>query len=77
MTPMTAAEIDALNAAYDAARDANPDESTHILTARVALDANLEVQRRDDESGVLYRHYPTGRLVYGWESGGFSGDVDE
>ncbi len=81
MTPMTPAEIAALNAAYEAelARrsallEADPesriDDSPHIVTADVAREAGLEVVRADDESGVLYRNR-AGRYVYGWESGGF------
>jgi hypothetical protein len=73
-TPMTAAEIAELNTAYDAAVDANPDESTHILTHLVAIEANLEVIQQDDESGTLYRR--AGRYVYGWQSGGFDDQVD-
>lgn len=68
---MTAAQIAELNANYEAAREHNPDESTHILTHDVAIAANLTVIRRDDESGILYRSN-AGELVYGWESGGFS-----
>lgn len=72
-TPMTAAEIANLNAAYDAAVAANPDESTHIITHQVAIAANLEIVREDDESGILYCR--NGRYVYGWQSGGFDGQV--
>lgn len=79
--PMTDAEIQTLNAAYEAelARrqaaaetDDRVDASTHIVTADVAREANLEVVRADDQSGVLYRRHPDGATVYGWESGGFS-----
>lgn len=76
MTPMTAVEIAKLNAAYDAARERNPEESTHILTHAVAVEAGLELVRQDDESGVLYRNR-AGRYVYGWESGGFDDQIGE
>ncbi len=69
-TPMTAAQIATLNRDYEAARAANPDESTHILTHDVAMSWGLTVVRKDDESGILYRN-SDGELVYGWESGGF------
>lgn len=73
--PMTAVEIAELNAAYEAARVANPDESTHILTYEVAMRWGLEVVRRDDQSGILYRN-SSGEHVYGWESGGFDDQID-
>lgn len=76
LTPMTAAEIAELNERYDAAREANPDESTHILTYDVAVEANLTLVRHDDESGNLYRN-SEGRYVYGWASGGFDDQVDD
>ena len=59
-----------LNRMYDAASAANPETSAHILVHQIAIDANLEVVRHDDQSGTLYRA-PGGRLIYGWESGGF------
>lgn len=74
MTPMTTAEINALNAAYEDARAANPDESTYTLTHDVAIEAGLVVVREDDESGILYRN-ADGALVYGWQSGGFDGQI--
>lgn len=77
MTPMTAAEIAKLNAAYEAARAANLDESTHILTQAVAVAAGLVPVRQDDQSGILYRDPQTGRYVYGWESGGFDDQIGE
>jgi hypothetical protein len=67
---MNAADITALNAAYEAAREATPDESTHILTYDVAIVAGLEMVRRDDQSGWLFRN-AEGRVCYGWETGGF------
>lgn len=73
MTPMTQTEITELNAAYDRAVAASPDESTHILTHRVAVAANLETIRTDDESGTLYRR--ADRYVYGWQSGGFDDQI--
>lgn len=73
-TAMTTAEIAELNAAYETAAAANPDESTHILTHQVAVAANLETVREDDESGILYRR--NGRYVYGWQNGGFDDQVD-
>jgi hypothetical protein len=73
--PMTTNEILALNAAYDAALERNPDESTHIITHDVAIDAGLTVVREDDESGILYRN-AEGRYVYGWQSGGFDDQVN-
>lgn len=75
-TPMTAAEIAALNAAFDAEMSRREDESPHIVTADVASDAGLECIRHDDESGTLYRN-AAGRYVYGWESGGFDDQVGE
>ena len=75
MIPMTIAEIAELNTAYDREVAASPDESTHILTQRVAVAANLETVRRDDESGTLYRS-ADGRYVYGWQSGGFDSQID-
>lgn len=75
MKTMTAAQINVLNAAYDRARSASPRESAHVLTHQVAVAANLEVVREDDESGILYRNR-AGRYVYGWQSGGFDDQVD-
>mgnify|MGYP001171509570 CR=1 FL=1 len=69
-TPMTAAEIAELNAAYKAAIAADEDNNTHIVTHTVAIAAGLTVVHEDDQSGVLYRN-AAGRYVYGWESGGF------
>lgn len=74
MTPMTPAQIATLNAAYEAARAENSDESTHILTYDVATEAGLEMVREDDQSGWLFRN-SNGELVYGWESGGFSEEM--
>lgn len=74
-TPMTAAEIAELNAAYEAAIAADEDNNTHIVTYSVAIAAGLTVVREDDQSGVLYRA-ATGRFVYGWESGGFDDQID-
>jgi hypothetical protein len=76
MTPMTPAEIAALNAAYEVARAENPDESTHTLTHNVAIGANLEAVRHDDNSGTLYRSRAGRRYVYGWESGGFDDQIN-
>jgi hypothetical protein len=73
MTPMSQTEIAKLNAAYDRAVAANPAESTHILTHQVAIAANLETVRTDDESGTLYRR--ANRYVYGWQSGGFDDQI--
>lgn len=75
MTAMTAAEIADLNARYDAAREANPDESTHILTYDVAVEANLTLVRHDDESGNLWMN-SEGRYCYGWASGGFDDQIE-
>lgn len=74
-TPMTAAEIAELNAAYEAARATSPDESTHTLTHDVAVEAGLVLVQQDDQSGILYRDPQTGRYVYGWESGGFDDQI--
>jgi hypothetical protein len=76
MTTMSAAQIATLNANYEAAREQNPDESTHILTHKVATSWGLEVVREDDESGILYRN-SSGEYVYGWQSGGFDDQVGE
>jgi hypothetical protein len=76
MTAMTSAEIAAMNAAYEAAKTANPEESAHILTHAVAVEAGLITVRQDDQSGVLYRN-SAGRYVYGWESGGFDDQIGE
>jgi hypothetical protein len=67
---MNAAEIAELNAAYEAARSADPEGSTNVITHQVAVEAGLIVVREDDESGILYRN-AAGRYVYGWQSGGF------
>lgn len=75
-TPMTAAEIADLNARYDAAREANPDEMSHILTYDVAVDAGLIHVRSDDESGNLWMN-SEGRYCYGWQSGGFDDQVND
>jgi len=72
---MTAAEIEELNARYDAAREANPDERTNVLTYDVAVDANLTLVRHYDESGNLYRN-SEGRYCFGWESGGFDDQIE-
>ena len=76
MTPMTAAEIAELNAACEAARAENPEESAHTLTHAVAVAAGLVAVREDDQSGILYRNQ-AGRYVYGWESGGFDDQIGE
>lgn len=76
LTPMTAAEIEELNERYDAAREANPDESTHTLTYDIAVEANLTHVRHYDESGNLWRN-ADGRYCFGWESGGFDTQIDE
>jgi hypothetical protein len=75
MKPMNQTEIAELNAAYDRAVAANPTESTHTLTHQVAVAANLETVRQDDESGTLYRNQ-AGRYVYGWQSGGFDNQIN-
>lgn len=84
-TPMTKKEIAALNAAYEAlvAEDAEDaaffgrePESTHILTRKAALNANLEVVKHYDQSGILYRNH-VGRYVFGWESGGFDDQIED
>jgi hypothetical protein len=74
--PMTAAEIEELNNRYDAAREANPDERTNVLTYDVAVEANLTLVRHYDESGNLWRN-AAGRYCFGWESGGFDDQVDD
>ncbi len=74
-TPMTAAEIAELNAAYEQAIAADEDHNTHIVTHAVAIAAGLTVVREDDQSGILYKA-ASGRLVYGWESGGFDAQID-
>lgn len=73
--PMTAAEIAELNERYDAAREANPDEQTNVLTYDVAVEANLTLVRRDDESGNLWMN-SEGRYCYGWQSGGFDDQIE-
>lgn len=73
-TPMTAAEIAELNAAYEAAVEQNQDESPHLVVARVAARFDLEEVRRDDTSGALYRN-AAGRYCYGWETGGFDDQI--
>jgi hypothetical protein len=75
MTAMTTAEIQTLNAMYSAAIEQS-DESPNVVTHEVAVAASLEVVRRDDESGILYRN-AAGRYVYGWESGGFDDQIGE
>lgn len=76
MTPMTDAEIDALNTAYENLMDSDQSLSSHIGIARTAARFGLEEVRRDDTSGALYRN-AAGRYCYGWEGGGFDDQIGE
>lgn len=76
MTPMTPAEIAALNAAYETLIAANEDLSPHLAVARTAARFDLTEVRRDDTSGALYVNAAE-RYAYGWESGGFDDQIGE
>ena len=72
-SPMTAAELASLNMQINVriANGVEPGQATYD----VCIDNSLLPLRKDDESGVLFAHYQTGRRCYAWASGGVDDQI--